>query len=155
MAKSQQRPTPLAGRAEVLSDYAEASYQSVLNAVSGSVLAPPGKEHCAPTCHGPISLSSMENFTKLQRMAAPVRGAPPVGAASPLWYALNPVHGSTPPPSGAEQHTQTCRGLRFDSFWENGLWRSSAPAAGSAARCSSFSCAVRTECDAQVHESPL
>jgi hypothetical protein len=51
--KSQQRPTPLAGRAEVLCDSAYAPAQSVLNAVPGSVLAPARR----PTlhCHGPQS----------------------------------------------------------------------------------------------------
>jgi len=49
--KSQQRPTPLAGRAEVLCDSAHAPDQSVLNTVSRSVLAPARR----PTlhCHGP------------------------------------------------------------------------------------------------------
>jgi len=39
-------------------------------------------------------------------------------------------------------------------FERNGLWRPSAPAAGSAARFSSFPCAVRAERAAQIHESP-
>ena len=49
--KSQQRPTPLAGRAEVLCDSAYAPAQSVLNTVVRSVLAPARR----PTlhCHGP------------------------------------------------------------------------------------------------------
>ena len=49
--KSQQRPTPLAGRAEVLCDSASAPAQSVLNTVSRSVLAPARRP--ALHCHGP------------------------------------------------------------------------------------------------------
>ena len=102
---------PLTGRAEVLCESAVAPSRSVLNSVSGYVLAPSGKEHCAPTCHGSHNFVK-KNFKELQRMAAPARGSPPVDAATPLRCALNAGHGSTLAPPGAEQRTQTCRGLR-------------------------------------------
>ena len=114
---------PLTGRAEVLCESAVAPSRSVLNSVSGYVLAPSGKEHCAPTCHGSHNFVK-KNFNELQRMAAPARRSPPVGAATPLRTQCKgvrwprPAQSTAPKPVAASDPTRLERkgGVRRSAF---------------------------------------